>query len=132
MAGNMPYTLSEAAAATGHNRSAIFKAIRKGALSARRDETTGHWLVEAAELHRLYPPVMPGGAKGAAGNGQEMAGNDGELREVRSRLADALDQIHDLRRRLDAEAEERRRLTAILADQRAAPAPIRRWWRFGR
>ena len=38
----------------------------------------------------------------------------------------------DLRRRLDAEAEERRRLTAILADQRAAPAPIRRWWRFGR
>jgi hypothetical protein len=46
--------------------------------------------------------------------------------------------IDDLRRRLDAEAEERRRLTAILTDQRAAvpdsvlrPSP---WWRrrFGR
>jgi len=32
--------------------------------------------------------------------------------------------------RLDAEAEERRRLTAILADQRAAPA--RRWWPWTR
>lgn len=52
--------------------------------------------------------------------------------------------IDDLSRRLDAEGEERRRLTAILTDQRAqapldevlttaplAPVPkIRRWWRF--
>jgi len=45
-----------------------------------------------------------------------------------ARLRD--DTISDLRRRLDAEAEQRRRLTAILADQRAAPAPIRRWWRI--
>ena len=36
--------------------------------------------------------------------------------------------LDDLRRRLDAEAEERRRLTATLADQRAPPA--RRWWRW--
>ena len=56
----------------------------------------------------------------------------GEIRELRARLLDKDAVIDDLRRRLDAEAEERRRLTAILADQRAAPAPIRRWWRFGR
>jgi hypothetical protein len=36
--------------------------------------------------------------------------------------------VHDLRRRLDAEAEERRRLTAILADQRGDSSGRRRWW----
>jgi hypothetical protein len=35
-----------------------------------------------------------------------------------------------VRRRLDAEAEERRRLTAVLADQRAASG--RRWWPWTR
>jgi hypothetical protein len=34
--------------------------------------------------------------------------------------------LDDLRRRLDAEAEERRRLTMVLADMRAAPASPRR------
>ena len=34
--------------------------------------------------------------------------------------------LDDLRRRLDAEAEERRRLTMVLADLRAAPASPRR------
>jgi hypothetical protein len=69
----------------------------------------------------------------------------GEIRELRVRLdaaeqrvADA-HQIMDLRRRLDAEAVERRRLTALLVDQRPAPpaaspepAPTRRWWPWRR
>jgi hypothetical protein len=40
--------------------------------------------------------------------------------------------LDDLRRRLDAKAEERRRLTMVLADTRAAPASVRRraWWRW--
>jgi hypothetical protein len=32
-----------------------------------------------------------------------------------------VDQVEDLRRRLDLEGEERRKLTAILTDQRATP-----------
>ena len=58
------------------------------------------------------------------------------MAELRARLADKDAVIDDLRRRLDAEAEERRRLTAILADQRAKPEPaagppaLRRWWRW--
>ena len=53
------------------------------------------------------------------------------MAELRARLADKDAVIDDLRRRLDAEAEERRRLTAVLADLRAAPpaVPARRsWW----
>ena len=58
---------------------------------------------------------------------------EARLSERDERLTEARDQIADLRRRLDAEAEERRRLTAILADQRAAtPAPARRWLPWGR
>jgi len=59
----------------------------------------------------------------------------GELRELRARLADARETIDDLRRRLDRADE---RLTALLTDQRAAaPAPprsgsARRWWRWQR
>ena len=52
---------------------------------------------------------------------------------LEARLADMERVNDDLRRRLDAEAEERRRPTAILADQRAAPAPaVRKWWPWRR
>src|SRR3954452_24491369 len=37
---------------------------------------------------------------------------------------DTPDVVRDLRQRLDAEAEERRWLTALLADQRVPPAPV--------
>jgi hypothetical protein len=41
------------------------------------------------------------------------------LEAAERRIADKDDVIADLRRRLDAEGEERRRLTALLTDQRA-------------
>lgn len=47
---------------------------------------------------------------------------------LEARLTD-MDRVIDERRRFDAEAEERRRLTAVLADLRA-PQPSRRWWRW--
>jgi hypothetical protein len=51
-----------------------------------------------------------------------------EVEMLRERLADKDAVIEDLRRRLDAEAEERRRRTALLTDQRPA-APGRGFWR---
>jgi hypothetical protein len=48
---------------------------------------------------------------------------------LREQVALLKDERDDLRRRLDAEAEERRRVTALLTDQRPA-APRRRWWRL--
>jgi len=49
------YTLAEAAKATGKSKSTVLRSIRAGRLSAVRDELTGGWLIEPAELHRLYP-----------------------------------------------------------------------------
>jgi hypothetical protein len=134
----MSYNLSEAGAATGKTRSAILKAIRRGAISASRDEATGGWLIDPAELHRAFPAV----SRETSGNGHD-TGETGEIRELRARLTDAHDTIHDLRQRLDTEAEERRRLTALLTDRRTMPsddpsallppaAARRSWWPWRR
>ena len=48
----MPYNLAQAGTAVRRNRSTLLKAIRRGAISATRDEATGGWLIEPAELHR--------------------------------------------------------------------------------
>jgi hypothetical protein len=53
---------------------------------------------------------------------------EAKLEAERSKVALLERSLDDLRRRLDAEAEERRRLTAILADQRTDSPARRRWW----
>ena len=52
----MSYTLAEAAAATGLDKSTERRAVRSGRISGTRDDL-GVWHVEAAELHRVFPPV---------------------------------------------------------------------------
>ena len=126
----MPHTLREAAKAVGRDRSTLVRAIRTGRLSATRDAATGAWLIEPAELHRVYPPEFAEGdaerTSGAAWrrvrpmgrtNGAQAAAQV-EIRELRTQLAVYERTVDDLRRRLDAEAEERRRLTLVLADLR--------------
>ena len=62
----MAYTLAEAARAVRRDKTTLFKAIRKGTISAARDAMTGAWTIEPAELHRVYPlaePVIDGNAE---------------------------------------------------------------------
>lgn len=142
----MALNLTEAARAIGRNRTTVFRAIKTGKVSAIRDEATGEWLIEPAELFRIYtvaPDAMETTTKDVARNGDSGdRSNDeaGELRELRARLdaaalriAEKDDTIADLRRRLDQEAEERRqaqaRVMALLTDQHKLR---RRWWRFGK
>src|SRR3954454_20262646 len=82
----LPYSLTEAARATGHHRSAIWKAIKRGALSASRDAASGHWLIEAAELHRVFPATMPHIAEGTSGNGLNVPRETGETAVLRAQL----------------------------------------------
>ena len=53
----MAYTLKQAAAVIGQSKPTVLRAIQAGKISAVRDETTGGWLIDPAELHRLYPPI---------------------------------------------------------------------------
>src|SRR4051812_19737530 len=107
--GTMPYTLTEAARATGHNRSAIWKAIKRGAISATRDGATGHWQIEAAELHRVFPAAVPHIAEGTSGNSQETAGTavlQAQLEAERAMVAVLERTNEDLRHRLDIAAAQ--------------------------
>lgn len=126
----MPYNLAEAGAAVGRSKSSILRAIRKGALSAKRNETSGEWAIEPAELFRAYPPVAQSADETADGTLR----HDGETIALRAkleaaelRIADKDATIEDLRRRLDTATEQLGALQArLLTDQRPAR---RRWWR---
>lgn len=144
----MPLMLGEAAKVVGKNRTTILRAIKTGKLSAAHDDASGAWLIEPAELHRLYPQA-DARASAPKGDAHLRTGHaSGEIRELRARLdaaearlTDAHDQIADLRHQRDAEAEERRtaqaKLTALLTDRRPPDHPSpdvrgdrgrRRWW----
>ena len=52
----MSYTLAEAAAACGLDKSTVRRAVLSGRISGTRNDL-GVWHVEPAELHRVFPPV---------------------------------------------------------------------------
>jgi len=58
----MSYSLQQAADAAGVNKSTVLRAIQAGKVSATRNEHE-QWLIEPAELHRVYPPATQGNRK---------------------------------------------------------------------
>lgn len=129
----MQYTAGDAAKATGRNIATITRAIKSGKISARKD-ASGAWQIDPSELHRVFPAFAQGLQKpemqedatpmqdGKSSKDRTLLDEIATLRErVRSQdqlLADRADQIADLRTRLDLEGEERRKMAAILTDQR--------------
>ena len=117
-------TLGEAAKSAGKTKPTILNAIRKGRVSAKKDDK-GQWQIDPAELHRVYPAISSNSLKEDKNLRLETPSNTYEnialkkevelLREQNNILKDERD---DLRRRLDAESEERRSLTLMLTDQR--------------
>jgi hypothetical protein len=138
----MPFSLQQAGNAVHLSKSSILRAIRRGTISAVRD-ARGNWAIEPAELFRAFPPGTPGTVPGTANDASRYVAEPAAepvvpraLLEAEQNRAKVLEEVvADLRRRLDLEAEERRRLTMVLADQRVAPpvAPGRRsWWPWSR
>ena len=131
------YTLKEAAESVGMTKPAIFKAIKKGTISAAKDER-GQWLIDPSELHRVYKPVNQDENRSVSSlRGETAADTHGlqaeieRLREERERERQQQQEtIADLRRRLDQSEAERRetqgKLTALLTYQpkpEAMPTP---------
>ena len=52
-----PYSVKQAAAATGRTKPTILRAIQANRIVATKDEH-GRWQIEPAELHRVYRPVV--------------------------------------------------------------------------
>ncbi len=130
------YTLRQAATATGKTKQAITKAVQAGKLSASKD-THGCWLLDPAEVHRVYPPVTtplkeePTNTDSEIALRERLAAKD-ELIATQATTIESLENvISDLMARLDQEATDRRRayaqLTGLLTDQRK-PVEKKRWW----
>lgn len=58
----MKYSAGKAAQATGLATSTITRALKSGKISGERQEGGG-WLIDPAELHRVFPPVAAQGSQ---------------------------------------------------------------------
>lgn len=106
-------SLSEAARLAGVSRSSLHRALKKRRLSCDTDEKGQRW-IDASELARTYPDTFRSVPRNVPRHTVEQLVETALERELRERLADKDAVIADLRRRLDAEAEERRQFLAIL------------------
>ncbi len=125
----MKYTAGNAAKATGKSIPTITRAIKKGVISAEKT-ASGGYLIDPAELHRVFPAitsnhdVTPDKLDSETPMKSNVTGElELEVRMLREMLSREQDTVADLRARLDAEAEERRRLTALLTHQADKPTP---------
>lgn len=131
----MKYSLSEAAKATGKNKTTIQRAIKKGKISAAKGDS-GSYEIDPSELHRVFPPAA------AQRDAKHLQSNDTQQSQaayINSNLARVLelekelavvherangleaqkdqmvDTINDLRKRLDSSEG---RVTVLLANDR--------------
>jgi hypothetical protein len=103
----MSYTLEAAATATGLNQTTILRAIKDGTIAATKS-ASGEWLIEAAELQRLYASAAEDAGGDTAPPSQpelDAVGVEIEalLRQAGARLRQQFD---DLRRARDPAPEQ--------------------------
>lgn len=139
----MKYSLSEAAKATGKNKTTIQRAIKNGKISASKGDI-GSYEIDPAELHRVFPPTVAQQEKSNDTQRDKVAPDNNHLDhvlELEKELAVArerangleaqkdqmADTINDLRKRLDSSEG---RVTALLADHRPKRSVLSRL--FGR
>lgn len=123
-------SISEASRLIGKPRSTIHRHLSQGKLSREKDGL-GHSVIDLSELERVYGPLRQadmsetGASLHLATVGQDIVDRAAliELEAVKRENALLRDEREDLRRRLDTESEERRKLTAILTDQRKPEPP---------
>ena len=121
----MKHTLGQAAKRLEMSKSTLSRHRREGRFSAEKDKN-GAYIIEDSELARAYPDQYSRNvAKQSQSNsmGQEKTGSwdnnpSSEVQRWKERAELLENERDDLRRRLDDESEERRKLTAMLTDQR--------------
>jgi hypothetical protein len=120
------FTLGEAAKAVHRSKSTLSKAIKSGRLSYMSREG-GEYQIAASELYRVFPTNSNSNSEIERSATLEETGRTAVLQAQLEGMQGELEQVKgerdDLRRRLDAEAEERRKLTALLTDQRQPQQP---------
>ena len=131
----MSYTLGQAAKETGKTKPTILRAIKNGKISAKKDDS-GRWQIEPVELHRIYPSIKQDNSRNVNSNvttqryvtPDETAALQAELSGMKAQVALLTNERDDLRRRLDAESEERRKLTLMLTHEQEKPSVKVGWF----
>jgi hypothetical protein len=128
----MPLSLSEAAKATGTNRTTILRAIKSGKLSASRN-AHDQWEVDPGELHRVYPPVAARTEGDRNASHYRAQIKEAEQSAQIAALRDAAElmraQLADVREDRNHWRDQAQAVTRQLADARQVPAEVRPWWR---
>ena len=118
----MYLSLGQAAKETGKSKSVISKALHSGRLSGKRNDK-GEREIDPAELFRVFAKQNDLERKKeqfrTPENPAQNALLEQEIRHLHEQLDRERELNRDLNRRLDAENEERRKLTLLLTDQRA-------------
>lgn len=131
----MYLSLGQAAKETGKSKSVISKALHSGRLSGKKNDK-GEWEIDPAELFRVFTKQNDLERKkeqnGTPENPAQNALLQQEIRHLREQLDRERELNRDLNRRLDAENEERRKLTLLLTDQRATASQKAAEGRFAR
>lgn len=142
------FTLGEAAKHVGKSKATLSNAIKTGRLSVY-EKTESGYRIDAAELYRVFPPnrSLNGETEQSRTpetkhpNTEQPLGLLIEVAELRVKLESAAQRItdkerviEDLRRRLDLEGEERRRMSSMLLTYQEQPKPEKQgfWKRLAR
>ena len=127
----MKYTLSQAAEATGKNKTTIQRAIKNGRISASKNDT-GAYQIDPSELHRVFPIATTQQTESnesqqeatpkETSNLERIVDLEKEVAVLQERNAGLVEQkeqlsetVSDLRKRLDSADG---RITALLQDHR--------------
>ena len=131
----MHLSLGQAAKETGKSKSVISNALHSGRLSGKRNDKGG-WEIDHSELFRVFTKQnVKEPEKEQNGTHENPIQNillEQEIRHLREQLDRERELNRDLISRLDAENEERRKLTMLLTDQRATAPQKAAEWRWTR
>lgn len=139
----MKLTAGQAAKAVGRTTPSITNAIKKGRISAEKTDGGGY-LIDPAELHRVFPPIAVDSKAKPLPLGSETPNHTEalqvEIKLLRERIEDKEAVINDLRQDRDHWREQAERATRLIPPPQSAPAaptlaterPKRRWWPFGK
>jgi hypothetical protein len=127
MSSMVSISLADAGKLTGLHKVSILRAIRKGKISAEKDEN-GEWRIQPAELFRIYPPLP----EQRNGNGGEqhyatpitgaLEAEISTLKQLNQMLRDQLDDMPGQRDKWEQAAQ------TALRQLPAPKAPARSWW----
>ena len=131
----MKLTAGQAAKAVGVSTATITRAIKRGRISAAKDED-GAWQIEPAELHRTFPPVASQADVQREMQSGAILSQEGRMQVEMARMEEQLRAAEERReaaeRDRDAWRAQAERLTMALpiptSTTTTPPPKRRRWW----